>query len=67
VTLEGDGGRREQVPADTLVLATDRRPRSEVLESLGSLVQNVHVVGDCRLPRILYDAVHEGFRAALEV
>jgi hypothetical protein len=27
----------------------------------------VHVVGDCREPRILFNAIHEAFEAALEI
>jgi NADPH-dependent 2,4-dienoyl-CoA reductase/sulfur reductase-like enzyme len=60
-------GRKEEILADTVVLATNRRPRSEVVEALRSSAEEVHVVGDCKAPRILYYAIHDGFEAALEL
>jgi 2,4-dienoyl-CoA reductase-like NADH-dependent reductase (Old Yellow Enzyme family)/thioredoxin reductase len=67
VVAAGEDGKREEIAVDTVVIAADRRPRSEVVESLLPLAQEVYVAGDCKAPRILYDAVHEGFDAAIEL
>ncbi|MBN1631803.1 MAG: FAD-dependent oxidoreductase, partial [Thermoleophilia bacterium] len=67
VTITDGGGRTEEISADTVVLANGRWPRSHVVEALRPLVDDAHVVGDCKAPRILYDAIHEGFDAALAI
>jgi hypothetical protein len=67
VRIGDEEGRKEEILADTVVLATNRRPRSEVVEALWSSAGEVHVAGDCKEPRILYYAVHDGFEAALEL
>jgi len=73
VTVADADGRQEEIPADTVVLANGRRARSDVVEALVPLVDDayvvhdVHIVGDCKAPRILYDAIHEGFDAALAI
>ncbi|MBN1630694.1 MAG: FAD-dependent oxidoreductase, partial [Thermoleophilia bacterium] len=67
VTIKDEDGRTEEIPADTVVLANGRRPRSDAVEALRLLVDDAFVVGDCKAPRILYDAVHEGFDAALGI
>jgi len=67
VTVVGEDGLREEIKVDTVVVAGNRRPRSEVVDALLPLVDDAYVVGDCKAPRILYNAVHEGFDAALEL
>jgi 2,4-dienoyl-CoA reductase (NADPH2) len=67
VVVVGDDGGREEIAVDTVVIAARRRPRSEVVEALRLLAEEVHVAGDCKAPRILYDAIHEGFDAAIEL
>ena len=49
------------------VLAPVLKARTEVVEALLETAEEVHVVGDCRAPRILFNAVHEAFEAAMEV
>lgn len=60
-------GQQVELAADAVVLAPVLRARSEVVEALLHSAPEVHVVGDCRAPRILFNAVHEGFEAALEI
>jgi NADPH-dependent 2,4-dienoyl-CoA reductase/sulfur reductase-like enzyme len=67
VTVMGEADQKREIPADTVVVAAARRPRREVVDALRPSVEQVYVVGDCKAPRILYDAVHEGFDAALEL
>jgi NADPH-dependent 2,4-dienoyl-CoA reductase/sulfur reductase-like enzyme len=65
-TVDGAGAAGE-LAADTVVLALDLRPRFEVIDQLKDLAPEVYVVGDCKAPRALFAAVHEGFEAALEI
>jgi pyruvate/2-oxoglutarate dehydrogenase complex dihydrolipoamide dehydrogenase (E3) component len=65
-TVDGVGATGE-IAADTVVLALDLRPRFEVIDQLKDLAPEVYVVGDCKAPRALFAAVHEGFEAALEI
>ncbi len=67
VEVRAENGARDEIAMDTLVLATNRRPRFETVNALKDLASEFHVVGDCKAPRILYDAIHEGFEAALEL
>jgi 2,4-dienoyl-CoA reductase-like NADH-dependent reductase (Old Yellow Enzyme family)/thioredoxin reductase len=60
-------GQVQELPADAVVVAPDLRARSDVAEQFQDSAPEVHVVGDCRSPRILFNAIHEGFEAALEI
>ncbi len=61
------GGESLTLPADAVVVATPLDPRDDLVRRLREVVEDVRVVGDCRSPRILYHAVHEGFEAAVEI
>jgi 2,4-dienoyl-CoA reductase-like NADH-dependent reductase (Old Yellow Enzyme family)/NADPH-dependent 2,4-dienoyl-CoA reductase/sulfur reductase-like enzyme len=67
VTLTNDAGRTSMIAMDSLVLATNRRPHAETVEALETCAPRCQIVGDCKAPRILYDAIHDGFEAALEL
>jgi 2,4-dienoyl-CoA reductase-like NADH-dependent reductase (Old Yellow Enzyme family)/thioredoxin reductase len=61
------GGRKETLPADTVVLATGIRPNNELEAALRALPAELHKVGDCVKPRKAIDAIHEGFQAAMKI
>ncbi len=67
VVTRGPGGEPLMLPADAVVVATDLSPRADLVKRLSDVAEDVRVVGDCRSPRILYHAVHEGFEAAIEI
>ena len=67
VMVADESGEDVELPADAVVLAPVLRARVEVVEALLDTAEEVHVVGDCRAPRILFNAIHEAFEAALEV
>jgi 2,4-dienoyl-CoA reductase-like NADH-dependent reductase (Old Yellow Enzyme family)/NADPH-dependent 2,4-dienoyl-CoA reductase/sulfur reductase-like enzyme len=67
VVVSEEQGQQSELAADAVVLAPVLRARTEVVEALLDSAPEVHVVGDCRQPRILFNAVHEGFEAALEI
>ena len=53
-------GRRETIQADTIVLAADARPNTELSAALQSMVPEVYLVGDCLEPRGILEAVADG-------
>ncbi|MEO0278860.1 MAG: FAD-dependent oxidoreductase [candidate division WOR-3 bacterium] len=55
--------------AETIVIATGMRPRKEKVQELRRLVPEteVYIIGDCKKPRKLFHAIHEGFNAACEL
>jgi 2,4-dienoyl-CoA reductase (NADPH2) len=62
-------GQESLLPADTVVIATGVKPNRELAEQLKQLrgkIQNI-VVGDCKEPRNIIDAIEEGRMAALQV
>jgi hypothetical protein len=38
-----------------------------VVAGFADVASQVYVVGDCREPRVLLNAIHEAFEAALEI
>jgi NADPH-dependent 2,4-dienoyl-CoA reductase/sulfur reductase-like enzyme len=67
VVVSDGSGADVELPADAVVLAPVLKARTEAVEALLNTADEVHVVGDCRAPRILFNAVHEAFEAALEI
>jgi 2,4-dienoyl-CoA reductase (NADPH2) len=60
VTIEREG-REEQVPGDTVVLATGAKPVISLYEKIKDRVKEIHVIGDAKSPRKALEAVAEGF------
>lgn len=68
VTVVDKFANREDLPADTVVLAKGFVPQIWFAEELRSLVDiPVFSVGDCVAPRKIFDAIHEGFQAGCSV
>ncbi len=65
--VRDEAGGEEELPADAVVLAPSLRSRTGVVDALRDTAEEVYVVGDCRAPRILFNAIHEAFEAALEI
>lgn len=64
VTREGE---RQTIVADTIVPAPPLRPNTELFEALQGKVPEIHLIGDCREPHLILEAIHEGFRTALTI
>lgn len=62
-------GKQQTVKADTVVVAMEMEPNKALLEELGYMaeVEEIHSVGDCVAPRKAYNAVHDGFRIAVQI
>lgn len=71
VTEEGvfasKGGEEVFYPADTVLLATGMKPRTEVVEPLRGLAADFSVIGDCFQPGTILEAIHYGYYAALNL
>ena len=58
-------GKREEILADNVIIATGFTPNRDLIESLESHTGlEVYEVGDCVEPRRIFEAIHEGFYAA---
>jgi len=67
ITVENPSGGNTEIAADTVILALGMAPRSALVESLKGIAPRVVVVGDCVKPRLIIDAVREGFHAVAEL
>ncbi len=67
VVAETSDGERTEIPAESIVSAVGLRPRTEVVAALKAAAPCVSVVGDCVKPRLILQAVVEGFEAAIEI
>ena len=64
VVVDKDGNRQE-ILADSIVLAAGFAPRTTLKEQLEQETSlEVYAVGDCVSPRKIFDAIHEGHLAA---
>lgn len=57
----------ETISSDTIVLAVGMKPRNELAEELKDEIKEIHMIGDCVIPRRIRDAVHEGGRAGRKI
>jgi 2,4-dienoyl-CoA reductase-like NADH-dependent reductase (Old Yellow Enzyme family)/thioredoxin reductase len=67
VVVRDAQGNDTELEADIVVLAPELRARTGVVEAFRDVAPEVHVIGDCREPRILFNAIHEAFEAAVEI
>ena len=56
-------------PCDTVLMAAGLRPRKDEVEALRRTIPEteVYIIGDCIRPRMIGDAIREGFGAALAI
>ena len=60
-------GEQLSMPADTVVLCTGLTHNTALANAFHGLAPQVYCVGDCVSPRKIYQALHEGFNAALRI
>jgi len=63
VTVEGPDG-RTVIPAERVVSALGGVPVDDLLPLVRDAAETVHVIGDCRSPRKIKDAIWEAFKLA---
>lgn len=64
-----DSGKRERIDCDTVLMAAGLRPRKDTVNALRHAIPEteVYIIGDCLRPRMIGDAVREGFGVALGI
>jgi 2,4-dienoyl-CoA reductase (NADPH2) len=55
-------GYKQTIEADSVVPAIPMRPNTELFESLKGKVPEVYAIGDCNNPKLIADAVADGWR-----
>lgn len=60
-------GETELFPADTVILATGSKSNNDLLTELEKKISEVYVIGDCKLPRKMSDAIKEGFELGTKI
>jgi 2,4-dienoyl-CoA reductase (NADPH2) len=66
VRIEHDG-QVEDIPADSVVLAVGTRSFNPLGEAASARGMIVRVVGDAVRPAMVFDAIHEGYKAGCEI
>ena len=61
------GSEESEIPADTVVLAVGSRPENSLGPVLEKLGIPCSLIGDARNIGMAFDAIHQGYRAALEI
>jgi len=65
-TIEGSGV-NEQLSADIVVFATGYYVDNKTVDDIASTVHEPYIIGDCRGPRRLVDAIGEGFKTGISI
>jgi hypothetical protein len=52
---------------DTVVMVTGYRSENRLHKALKGNVKEVYAIGDCKLPRRVLDAIHEGYMTAFKI
>ena len=60
-------GVEELLACDTVVLSLGLRPAVAEVDALRAAVPETYVIGDCKRPRLINDAVREAFFAAMRI
>ena len=60
-------GSREDIPADSVVLAVGTRPHNPLYDVVAASGIPFRVAGDALQPAMVFDAIHQGFTAGREI
>jgi 2,4-dienoyl-CoA reductase (NADPH2) len=64
LTITTKDGKRQHLEADSIIPLVPWQPNTELVKSLKRHVPEVYSIGDCKEPRLILDAIGEGFRVA---
>jgi 2,4-dienoyl-CoA reductase (NADPH2) len=64
LTITTKEGKRQTIEADTIVTAMPLQPSTELLKKLEGSAPEIYVIGDCREPNMIIDAIADGSRIA---
>lgn len=60
-------GTPEFIAGDTILLALGLKPDPEIMESFQGLAPEVYSIGDCLRPRMIKEAIEEGFAVGIKI
>jgi 2-enoate reductase len=58
-------GKRETIPADTIIVAVGYKANDGLYKALGGKVPEIYCIGNCSEPRRILEATSEGYQAGL--
>jgi 2,4-dienoyl-CoA reductase (NADPH2) len=58
-TKQGD---KQTIEADSIIPTAPLKPNTDLYKSLKGVVQKVYAIGDCKEPRMIVDAIADGWR-----
>jgi 2,4-dienoyl-CoA reductase-like NADH-dependent reductase (Old Yellow Enzyme family)/thioredoxin reductase len=68
VVMFDRNGANVEIQGETVVLASGLKPNKKLFDELTqTTILEVYAIGDCAEPRMIYDAIHEGFEVAFEL
>ena len=67
LTITTKDGKKQTLEADSIIPVMPWAPNTELVKSLEGKVPEVYSIGDCKEPRLILDAVGEGFRVARDL
>jgi 2,4-dienoyl-CoA reductase (NADPH2) len=67
VTVTTKEGEQQTLEADSVVPVSPLQPNTALLESLAGKVPEVYAIGDCQKPRMIVDAIADGWGVGNEV
>ncbi len=67
VEVEGRDGKRQFIPAETVILATGLKPDRAALSQFEGLAHDVIFIGDCQKPGNIYNTSTSGYYAAMQI
>jgi 2,4-dienoyl-CoA reductase (NADPH2) len=60
-------GEKQVLPADSIIPTSPLKPSNELLRSLEGKAPEIYAIGDCREPRMIVDAIADGWKIANEI
>jgi 2-enoate reductase len=60
-------GKQETIEADSIVLTSPLASNIELFENLKGKVPEVYAIGDCKEPRLIVDAIADGWQVAQRI
>lgn len=67
LTITTKDGKRLTLKADSIIPVTPSAPNLERAKSLKGKVSEVYAIGDCNEPRLILDAIGDGFRVVRDI
>ncbi len=60
-------GKRQLIEADTIIASIPPVPNDGLKKTLEGIVPEIYTIGDCREPRLILDAIADGFRTSHDI